>query len=579
MRRILLSLLISALAIGLLGASAYAAKPAVPEESTGFVGSLEGTIKEKAPQNAWLVLTVSKAEPEKKSKVKDGSVLAGKDIPVSSRLSGNTPFPEQVAYIETLKVGDKVTLKVRYNDNAGNIAIRLAEVPGGAAPQDATPTKGKTKSAAKSPSGGGGNATAGGKPAVPEEATGFSGSLEGTILRKAPSNGWLVLTVSKAEPDKKSKVKDGSALVGKEIPVSSRLAGNTPFPEQVAYIETLKVGDKVTLKVRYNDNAGNIAIRLAEVPGGAAPQDATPTKGKTKSAAKTRRAAAAMLRRVESLRFLKKRRAFRAAWKEPSCGRRPSNGWLVLTVSKAEPDKKSKVKDGSALVGKEIPVSSRLAGNTPFPEQVAYIETLKVGDKVTLKVRYNDNAGNIAIRLAEVPGGAASQDATPPKGKAKGAAKGAAKAPGGAGPKGPKPPVPEEATGFAGSLEGTIAQEGAVQWLARAHGQQGGAGRQEPGQRRLAAGRQGDSRQLAVGGQHAFPRTGGLHRDAEGRRQGYAQGPLQRQCREHRHPPAGSPRRCSGARGNATQRQGQGRGQKFGGQHRQWPERSQAAGS
>lgn len=117
----------------LVSTSAWAAKPAIPDEAKGFAGTLEGTVKEKAPSNGWICVTVSKATPEGKSKVKDGAVLTGKDLPVSCRLAGNDPFPDQKAYFESLKVGDKVTLKVFFNDNAGNAAIRLKEIPAAAA--------------------------------------------------------------------------------------------------------------------------------------------------------------------------------------------------------------------------------------------------------------------------------------------------------------------------------------------------------------------------------------------------------------------------------------------------------------
>jgi hypothetical protein len=120
------------LAAGLLmSASARAEKPPVPDEAKGYIGTLEGAVKEKAPANGWISVTVTKATPDRKSKVKDGSVLVGKDIPVSCRLAGNDPFPKQKAYFGTLKAGDQVNLTVFYNDHGESTAIRLKEVPAG----------------------------------------------------------------------------------------------------------------------------------------------------------------------------------------------------------------------------------------------------------------------------------------------------------------------------------------------------------------------------------------------------------------------------------------------------------------
>jgi hypothetical protein len=409
MRHASIAPLLATCLVGLLASAARAEKPAVPQEALGYVGIVEGVVKEKAPQNGWIVLTVSKAQPDRKSKVKDASVLVGKDIPVSARLAGDTPFPEQKAYIESIHVGDKIALAVFYNDHAGNVAIRLKEVPG-AASQAMSVTKGAAKNKDKEASSGPKEPSMAGKLPIPAEAVGYVGSLEGAVKEKAPQNGWIVLTVSKAEADPKSKVKDGSVLVGKEIRISARLAGDTPFPEQKAYITSLSVGEKLAIKVFYNDNAGNVAIRLKEVPG-AASQAAAPIKSAAKTASQSKGKKAANGAAGGKPPVPQEAIGYVGSLDGTVTKKAPQGAWIVLLVSNAQPDAKSTVKDGSVLVGKALPISARLSGNEPFPEQKAYISSLSVGDKLAIKVFYNDNAGNIALRLAEVPDRAAVQGA------------------------------------------------------------------------------------------------------------------------------------------------------------------------
>lgn len=107
------------------------------------------------------------------------------------------------------------------------------------------------------------------RPAFPDEAKGFVGTLEGTVTGKAPANGWIALTVTKVNADSSSKVKDGSVLVNKELPVSCRLTGDTPFPEQTAYVAALKLGDKIAIEVFYRESSHGGALRIKEVPGAA----------------------------------------------------------------------------------------------------------------------------------------------------------------------------------------------------------------------------------------------------------------------------------------------------------------------
>lgn len=107
------------------------------------------------------------------------------------------------------------------------------------------------------------------KPPVPDESKGFSGTISGAVVEKAAQSNWISVKVTKATPDGKSKLKNASAMVGKDVPVSCRLAGATPNPEQQAYFTALNVGDSVELSIFYNDNAGNVAIRLRDLPAAA----------------------------------------------------------------------------------------------------------------------------------------------------------------------------------------------------------------------------------------------------------------------------------------------------------------------
>lgn len=95
-------------------ASALAANP---KEATGFWGTVTGTVKSAQADGQSFVLTVSSAEPDaSKSEVKDGAPLAGKQITLGVRMPRKdgkpTPSEEDVAYIKTLKPGDKIKVKI-----------------------------------------------------------------------------------------------------------------------------------------------------------------------------------------------------------------------------------------------------------------------------------------------------------------------------------------------------------------------------------------------------------------------------------------------------------------------------------
>ncbi len=102
------------------------AQEQTPKPEVGFKGTITGTVKSVEGKTA--IITVEKAEPEKGSAVKDGSVLVGKDVAVSARWkSAHEVDPESRAYIQSLKAGDRVTIAVFWE--AKPQALRLAKPP------------------------------------------------------------------------------------------------------------------------------------------------------------------------------------------------------------------------------------------------------------------------------------------------------------------------------------------------------------------------------------------------------------------------------------------------------------------
>jgi hypothetical protein len=90
--------------------------------------------------------------------------------------------------------------------------------------------------------------------ATPKEAIGFWGVMTGTVKSAQADGTSFVLTVSKAEPDEtKSAVKDGTAMVGKDLTLGTRMPRKDgkpyPSPEDVAFIKSLKPGMTVTVKI------------------------------------------------------------------------------------------------------------------------------------------------------------------------------------------------------------------------------------------------------------------------------------------------------------------------------------------
>ena len=103
--------------IGLtLAFCAIASFGATPKEAVGFWGTVTGKVKSAKPDGTSFVLTVSDAQPEEKSKVKDGAPMVGKDLTLGTRMPRKDGKPynseEDVAYIKTLKPGMMITVKI-----------------------------------------------------------------------------------------------------------------------------------------------------------------------------------------------------------------------------------------------------------------------------------------------------------------------------------------------------------------------------------------------------------------------------------------------------------------------------------
>jgi hypothetical protein len=88
---------------------------------------------------------------------------------------------------------------------------------------------------------------------TPKEAVGFFGKATGTVKSAKADGTSFVLTVLTAEPGEKSLVKDGNALVGKELTLGTRMPKKdhvaAPHVEDVAFIKSLKPGMEVTVTI------------------------------------------------------------------------------------------------------------------------------------------------------------------------------------------------------------------------------------------------------------------------------------------------------------------------------------------
>jgi len=89
--------------------------------------------------------------------------------------------------------------------------------------------------------------------ATPKEAVGFWGTVSGKVRSARADGTSFVLTVSDAQPDEKSKVKDGAPMVGKDLMLGTRMPKKDgvayPKEEDVTYIKSLKPGMMITIKI------------------------------------------------------------------------------------------------------------------------------------------------------------------------------------------------------------------------------------------------------------------------------------------------------------------------------------------
>jgi hypothetical protein len=112
--------------------------------------------------------------------------------------------------------------------------------------------------------------------ATPKEAVGFMGTATGAVKSAQKDGSSFVLVISSAEPNEQSAVKNGAAMVGKEITLGVRMPRKDGKPTQhvddVAWIKTLKPGQVVKVKI-FAVRADPSVLRITE-PG----QDVTPQK-------------------------------------------------------------------------------------------------------------------------------------------------------------------------------------------------------------------------------------------------------------------------------------------------------------
>ena len=89
---------------------------------------------------------------------------------------------------------------------------------------------------------------------TPKEAAGFWGKVTGSVKSAQTDGLSFVLTITTAEADtSKSTVKDSTAMVGKSVTLATRMPRKdgkpSPSEEDIAYIKTLKPGDKIAIKI------------------------------------------------------------------------------------------------------------------------------------------------------------------------------------------------------------------------------------------------------------------------------------------------------------------------------------------
>lgn len=112
---------------------------ATPKEAVGFWGTVTGVVKSAKADGTSFVITVGTAVPNEKGTVTDGAPMTGKDLTLGTRMPKTNnvagPHPDDVAYIKTLKAGDKITVQV-FATRSDPTALRIMS-PGAPASQPA----------------------------------------------------------------------------------------------------------------------------------------------------------------------------------------------------------------------------------------------------------------------------------------------------------------------------------------------------------------------------------------------------------------------------------------------------------
>ncbi len=102
---------------------------------------------------------------------------------------------------------------------------------------------------------------------VPAEAVGFAGVLEGKMVSAKPNGNTVTITVTAATPSDDSKVKDGAALVGKDLTVKVRFEKKdgawAPNADDAAFVKGLKKGDAVHVETKYIESQKALALTAA----------------------------------------------------------------------------------------------------------------------------------------------------------------------------------------------------------------------------------------------------------------------------------------------------------------------------
>jgi hypothetical protein len=96
---------------------------------------------------------------------------------------------------------------------------------------------------------------------LPDPAAAFAGMIQGEVVKKG--QGELLLKVEKvAQVWQHSKAKDPTALVGKLIAVEARAEEGKLAPLQVRFIQSLKVGEKISLDVAHQKGESLTILEL-----------------------------------------------------------------------------------------------------------------------------------------------------------------------------------------------------------------------------------------------------------------------------------------------------------------------------